>query len=235
MDSVYEAAVGYDAFVRLAEAWHERVLADPVVSHAFSHGFHPEHTERLAAYWAEALGGPPAFSSCGGDESSVIRMMPHRFAVGKDAPSQAVVDALVDSNPMAAMATGSPDLQPMMGAYSGMADAAMRQAMAGGGATPGAGIPGAGMPGTTMPGASPAADDPIEKIAQLAKLRDAEADRGRVPGQEGRAASKRVAGGRVHPLSALSNTSDLPNRVAQEPAGGFTAAHGSDVCAPASQ
>ena len=37
-------------------------MADEVVSHAFSHGFHPEHTERLAAYWAEALGGPPTYS-----------------------------------------------------------------------------------------------------------------------------------------------------------------------------
>jgi hemoglobin len=37
-------------------AWRERgmprVMVDEVVSHAFSHGFHPEHTERLAAYWA---------------------------------------------------------------------------------------------------------------------------------------------------------------------------------------
>ncbi len=39
-------------------AWHDRVMADEIVSHAFSHGFHPQHTERLAAYWAEALGGP---------------------------------------------------------------------------------------------------------------------------------------------------------------------------------
>ena len=39
-------------------AWHARVVADEVVSHAFSHGYHPDHTERLAAYWGEALGGP---------------------------------------------------------------------------------------------------------------------------------------------------------------------------------
>jgi hypothetical protein len=25
-------------------------MADEVVSHAFSHGFHPEHSQRLAAY-----------------------------------------------------------------------------------------------------------------------------------------------------------------------------------------
>ena len=58
----------------LAAAWHERVIADEVVSHAFSHGFRPDHTERLAAYWAEALGGPPAFSTTDGDETSVVRM-----------------------------------------------------------------------------------------------------------------------------------------------------------------
>ena len=58
MQSVYEAAGGDDGLLRLAEAWHARVMADEVVSHAFSHGFHPQHTERLAAYWAEALGGP---------------------------------------------------------------------------------------------------------------------------------------------------------------------------------
>jgi hemoglobin len=74
MRSLYEAAGGDDGLERLAEAWHRRVLADPVVSHAFSHGFHPDHTRRLAAYWAEALGGPPAYSTSYGDESSVVRI-----------------------------------------------------------------------------------------------------------------------------------------------------------------
>lgn len=49
-------------------------MADEVVSHAFSHGYHPQHTERLAAYWAEALGGPPRYSQRYGDESSVVRL-----------------------------------------------------------------------------------------------------------------------------------------------------------------
>lgn len=49
-------------------------MADDVVSHAFSHGFHPDHTLRLAAYWAEALGGPAAYSTEYGDESSVVRL-----------------------------------------------------------------------------------------------------------------------------------------------------------------
>jgi hemoglobin len=74
MRTVYEAAGGMDGLRRLAGAWHERVMADEVVSHAFSHGFHPEHTGRLAAYWAEALGGPNTYSAGYGDETSVVKM-----------------------------------------------------------------------------------------------------------------------------------------------------------------
>jgi hemoglobin len=74
MQSVYEAAGGSEGLLRLAEAWHCRVMGDEMVSHAFSHGFHPQHSERLAAYWAEALGGPPAYSGTYGDETSVVRI-----------------------------------------------------------------------------------------------------------------------------------------------------------------
>jgi len=74
VESVCEAVGGYDALLRLAAAWHDRVMADDVVSHAFSHGFHPRHTERLATYWTEALGGPTRYSELYGDESAVVRM-----------------------------------------------------------------------------------------------------------------------------------------------------------------
>lgn len=74
MQTIYDAAGGQEGLLRLAGAWHARVLADEVVSHAFSHGFHPQHTERLAAYWAEALGGPAIYSERYGDETSVVRM-----------------------------------------------------------------------------------------------------------------------------------------------------------------
>ena len=74
MQTIYEAAGGFDGILRLAHAWHQRVLEDEVVSHAFSHGFHPQHTERLAAYWAEALGGPATYSDQYGDETSVVRI-----------------------------------------------------------------------------------------------------------------------------------------------------------------
>lgn len=74
MQTVFEAAGGTEGLLKLADAWHARVLADEVVSHAFSHGYHPEHTERLAAYWAEALGGPTIYSERYGDETSVVRI-----------------------------------------------------------------------------------------------------------------------------------------------------------------
>ncbi|MEV6288541.1 group II truncated hemoglobin [Kribbella sp. NPDC051770] len=74
MESLYDAVGGDEGCRRLAHAWHDRVLADEVVSHAFSHGFHPKHTERLAAYWAEALGGPATYSASYGGETLVVRM-----------------------------------------------------------------------------------------------------------------------------------------------------------------
>ena len=74
MQTVYEAAGGLDGMRRLAAAWHTRVLADDEVSHAFSHGYRPDHNERLAAYWAQALGGPATYTDAYGDETSVVRI-----------------------------------------------------------------------------------------------------------------------------------------------------------------
>jgi hemoglobin len=74
MPTLYEAAGGEEGLRRLAAAWHRRVMADEVVAHAFSHGFQPDHVERLAAYWMEAFGGPAAYTHRYGDESSVVRI-----------------------------------------------------------------------------------------------------------------------------------------------------------------
>ncbi|HET9124674.1 MAG TPA: hypothetical protein VFN65_07305, partial [Solirubrobacteraceae bacterium] len=73
VQSVYEAAGREPGLRRLARAWHERVMADEIVSHAFHEGVRPDHVERLAAYWAQALGGPPTYTERYGDESSVVR------------------------------------------------------------------------------------------------------------------------------------------------------------------
>jgi hemoglobin len=73
--TVFEAAGGGQAFLDLAQAWHLRCLQEPVVSHAFSHpGQHPQHLERLAAYWAETLGGPSLYSETMGDHSHALRL-----------------------------------------------------------------------------------------------------------------------------------------------------------------
>jgi hemoglobin len=104
--SVYEAAGGAAGLVRLAEAWHRRVMADEVVSHAFSHGFRDDHTERLAAYWAEALGGPATYTDSYGSESHAVRLHsgngPHpdmdRRAI--DCFDQALADAGLTAEPL---------------------------------------------------------------------------------------------------------------------------------------
>lgn len=70
--SVFEFAGGEPAFLALATAHHERCLADPVLNHPFSHPGHPQHVQRLAAYWAEVFGGPDAFSRECGNQSAML-------------------------------------------------------------------------------------------------------------------------------------------------------------------
>jgi hemoglobin len=73
--TLFEFAGGEEALLRLAQAHHARCLADPELNHPFSHADqHPQHVERLAAYWSEVLGGPATFSSTCGDESSVLAL-----------------------------------------------------------------------------------------------------------------------------------------------------------------
>lgn len=71
--TLYEFAGGAPAFLALATAHHARCLADPELNHPFSHeGQHPQHVRRLAAYWAEVLGGPPEYSKSCADQSYVL-------------------------------------------------------------------------------------------------------------------------------------------------------------------
>jgi hemoglobin len=73
--TLFEFAGGEPAFLALAAAHHERCLEDPELNHPFSHpDQHPQHVERLAAYWAEVLGGPPRYSQSCGDQSAVLQM-----------------------------------------------------------------------------------------------------------------------------------------------------------------
>ncbi len=73
--TLFEFAGGTDAFRALAQAHHARCLADPELNHPFSHrDQHPQHVERLGAYWAEVMGGPPTFTAECGDQSTVLVM-----------------------------------------------------------------------------------------------------------------------------------------------------------------
>ena len=66
--TLFQFAGGEPAFLALAAAHHARCLADPELNHPSSHpGQHPRHVQRLAAYWAEVMGGPPQYSrACAG-------------------------------------------------------------------------------------------------------------------------------------------------------------------------
>ena len=72
--TLYEFAGGEQAFEPFANALHARCLADPELNHPFSHpGQNPLHVERLAAYLAEAMGGPPRYSGeYGGDQTALV-------------------------------------------------------------------------------------------------------------------------------------------------------------------
>lgn len=74
--TLFEYAGGEPAFLALATAHHQRCLDDPELNHPFSHeDGNPDHIARLAAYWAEVMGGPPRYSSdCGGDQTALLVM-----------------------------------------------------------------------------------------------------------------------------------------------------------------
>jgi hemoglobin len=73
--SLYDFAGGAPAFLALTRAHHARCLADPELNHPFSHPDQdPHHIERLAAYLAEVMGGPPTFSQTYADHSAILRM-----------------------------------------------------------------------------------------------------------------------------------------------------------------
>jgi hemoglobin len=97
--SIFEAAGGQAAFLRLAAAHHQRCLADPVLNHPFSNPGHPQHVERLAAYWAEVFGGPPTFTQEAGGHSAMLELHARTQADADLGPRflRCFVDALDDA------------------------------------------------------------------------------------------------------------------------------------------
>ncbi|SFF64833.1 hemoglobin [Blastococcus tunisiensis] len=73
--TLFAFAGGEPAFRALAAAHHARCLADPELNHPFTRAdLDPQHVPRLAAYWAEVMGGPPRYSEGLGDQSGLLRM-----------------------------------------------------------------------------------------------------------------------------------------------------------------
>jgi len=72
--SLYEEIGGFDRLLATTRRWHDLCLQDPAAAHPFEHPLHPQHDERLAAYLAEALGGPKLYTGGYGDESYMQRL-----------------------------------------------------------------------------------------------------------------------------------------------------------------
>lgn len=72
--TLYTDLGGFDAVLAICVRWHELCLADPEAAHPFERALHPQHDERLAAYLAEATGGPALYTGGYGTESSMQRM-----------------------------------------------------------------------------------------------------------------------------------------------------------------
>ena len=73
-ESLYDRVGGFDKILEVTRRWHELCLQDPEAAHPFEHPLHPQHDERLAAYLAEALGGPKLYTAGYADESHVQRL-----------------------------------------------------------------------------------------------------------------------------------------------------------------
>jgi len=72
--TLYDDLGGFDSILAVCVRWHELCLADPLAAHPFERPLHHRHDERLAAYLAEATGGPPLYTSGYGDQFHVSRM-----------------------------------------------------------------------------------------------------------------------------------------------------------------
>jgi len=72
--TLYDDLGGFDAILAICVRWHELCLADPLAAHPFERPIHHRHDERLAAYLAEATGGPALYTGGYGDQYKVSRI-----------------------------------------------------------------------------------------------------------------------------------------------------------------
>jgi hemoglobin len=112
---VFDFAGGERAFLALARAHHARCLADPELNHPFSHpDQHPRHVERLAAYWAEVMGGPPTYSQSCGTQSALLSMHAGNGDMGD--LGQRFVECFIQAADDAGL-PGDPEFRAVLRAY----------------------------------------------------------------------------------------------------------------------
>jgi hemoglobin len=112
---VFDFAGGERAFLALARAHHARCLADPELNHPFSHpDQHPRHIERLAAYWAEVMGGPPTYSQSCGTQSALLSMHAGNGDMGD--LGQRFVECFIQAADDAGL-PGDPEFRAVLRAY----------------------------------------------------------------------------------------------------------------------
>jgi hemoglobin len=74
VSDLYVRVGGLDVLLAVCQRWHALCLQHPVAAHPFEQAMHPHHDLRLAAYLAEALGGPALYTAGYGTESDVQRI-----------------------------------------------------------------------------------------------------------------------------------------------------------------
>lgn len=72
MATMYDDLGGLPTLRRLAQAFYEKVLADPVLAPVFV-DFAPRHVEHVAVWLGEVLGGPADFTARLGGHQSLLR------------------------------------------------------------------------------------------------------------------------------------------------------------------
>jgi truncated hemoglobin YjbI len=73
--TLYEWAGGAEAFSRLTEAFHAKVIEDDLLAPVFA-GLAPEHAAHVALWLAEVFGGPEAYSATQGGHSHMVAKLP---------------------------------------------------------------------------------------------------------------------------------------------------------------
>ena len=70
--TLYQWLGGIDALIRLTTRFYERVKVDPLLASVFAH-MGADHPAHVAAFLAEVLGGPAAYSAQRGGHPHMIR------------------------------------------------------------------------------------------------------------------------------------------------------------------